>query len=54
VLLPQQLTEPFVRTPQVCVLPALSDVKAPAGGVDRPLPLWPQQTATPLVLRAQV
>ena len=53
-LVPQQLTEPFVRTPQVWVLPALSVVKAPDGGVERPLPLWPQQATTPLVLRAQV
>ena len=38
---------PFVLIPQVWSPPALTDVKVPAGGVDWPEPLSPQQATVP-------
>ena len=48
VLSPQQDTEPSVRTPQAWVAPALTVLNVPAGGVDWPAELLPQQTSVPL------
>ena len=38
-LSPQQATEPSLLNPQVCSIPALTESKEPAGGVDWPCPL---------------
>src|SRR6266550_4348647 len=41
---------PSVLTPQLCQPPALTCVKAPAGGVARSKPLSPQQATLPSLL----
>ena len=52
--LPQQATEPSRFNPQVWNPPALTEMKEPAGGVDRPSPSLPQQATEPLLLTPQM
>jgi hypothetical protein len=40
--MPQHWTDPLLSMAQVWELPALTWVKVPGGGVDWPLPFWPQ------------
>jgi hypothetical protein len=52
-LAPLQAAAPFVLIPHVWEPPALTEVKAPAGGFAWPFPLAPQQATVPLVLIPQ-
>ena len=51
---PQQAAEPSVLTPQVCLVPALTEVNSPSGGVAWPYPSSPQQATEPSSLTPQV
>jgi hypothetical protein len=52
-LRPQQATVRSVLTPQVCALPAVTEVNVSAGGEACPSELSPQQTMVPLAVSAQ-
>src|SRR5205823_6215003 len=51
---PQQASVPSALSPQVCSPPALTWLKAPAGGVAWPLSLLPQQASVPSAFTPQV